>query len=83
MGCLSRLINCLNGFDPLVSINISDSEQIAQIIKIVENELISNNSYTIELQKKLVAERLTELGYTYDVINLWIQNIEQLFLKLN
>ena len=75
-GRISRLINCLNGFDPLVSIQISDSEQIAQIIKIVAYELTVANSYTVELHRKSVADRLTDLGYASDTINLWIENIE-------
>ena len=73
---MSRLINCLNGFDPLVEIKISDAEQIAQIIKLTSDELTSTNMYTIELHKQKVSSRLTELGYASDIINLWVQNIE-------
>ena len=75
-GRISRLINCLNGFDPLVSIQISDSEQLAQIIKIVANQLMSTNLYTVDTHRKLVADRLNDLDYASDIINLWIENIE-------
>ena len=68
-GRLSRLVNALNGFDPLVEITISDTEQIAQIIKIAANELTSNNMYTVELHRQMVTDRLTNLGYASDIIN--------------
>ena len=75
-GRISRLVNCLNGFDPLVSINISDSEQISQIIILIRNELERTNNYDINMHKQLVEERLKELKYSNDVIDVWIQNIE-------
>jgi Leucine-rich repeat (LRR) protein len=75
-GRISRLINCLNGFDPLVSINISDSEQISQIIILIRNELNQTNSYSTSVHKQLVRNRLKELMYPNDVIELWIENIE-------
>ena len=76
VGIISRLINSLNGFDPLVSINISDLKKIAQIIQIVKNKLIKTNTYTVDLHRKLVTDRLTKLEYPNDVIKLWVQNIE-------
>jgi hypothetical protein len=75
-GRISRLVNCLNGFDPLVSINISDSEQISQIIILIRNELNQTNNYDLILHKQMVSERLKELMYSDDVIDVWIQNIE-------
>jgi hypothetical protein len=75
-GRISRLINCLNGFDPLVSINISESEQISQIIILVRNELNQTNNYDINTHKQLVESRLKELKYSDDVIAIWIENIE-------
>jgi len=73
-GRMSRLINCLNGFDDLVNIRINDSEQIANIIKIIKNEL--NNDYSIEKHKDLVRNRLIEMNYEQDIIDLWISFIE-------
>jgi hypothetical protein len=75
-GRINRLVNCLNGFDLSVKINISDSEQISQIIIQIRNELDQTNSYTIHTHRQLVSERLKELKYSDDVIDLWINNIE-------
>ena len=76
-GRVSRLINCLNGFDDLVEIKIHSSEQIANIIQIVKEELMSKkDEYTIELHRQIVSERLTEMGYEKEVIELWIEHIE-------
>jgi Leucine-rich repeat (LRR) protein len=75
-GRISRLINCLNGFDPFICINISDSEQISQIIILIRNELDRTNSYSTIVHKQLVESRLKELKYSNDVIDIWIQNIE-------
>jgi hypothetical protein len=75
-GRISRLVNCLNGFDPLVSINISDTEQISQIIILIRNELEISNNYDINTHKQLVEERLKELKYSNDVVDIWINNIE-------
>jgi hypothetical protein len=75
-GRISRLINCLNGFDPLVQINIASSEQISQIIIMIRNQLIMLNNYSLDRHKQLVQTRLKELEYTQDEIDIWIQNIE-------
>jgi hypothetical protein len=75
-GRISRLVNCLNGFDPLVSIKISDTEQISQIIILIRNELDRTNNYDIIIHKQMVSERLKQLGYLNNVIELWIQFIE-------
>jgi hypothetical protein len=53
-GRMSRLINCLNGFDNHIIINISDTEQIGNIIILIKNKLIAENKYTIELHKEIV-----------------------------
>jgi hypothetical protein len=75
-GRISRLVNCLNGFDPFICINISESEQISQIIIKIRNELDRTNSYSTNMHKQLVEERLKELKYSNDVIDLWTNNIE-------
>ena len=43
-GRMSRLINCLNGFDDLVEIKISDKEQIGNIIVTIRNKLIEKKT---------------------------------------
>jgi small nuclear ribonucleoprotein (snRNP)-like protein len=73
---MSRLINCLNGFDPLVNIQIADNEQIAQIIEVVKVGLERENNYEVELHKELVKKQLIERNYDNAVIEEWISHIE-------
>ena len=75
-GRLSRLVNCLNGFDPLVSVTISDNEQIGTIISLVKTQLENKNEYTIENHKKTAEERLRNLNYSEEIIKEWIGYIE-------
>jgi len=75
-GRISRLVNCLAGFDPLVSIQIADNEQIANVISTVEHNLTNENTYSVETHKDLVSKQLEELGYSSTIIEEWIQNIE-------
>ena len=74
-GRISRLVNCLNGFDELVNIQISENEQIAQIIEL-ERKKLENNKYDICTHKQNVKNRLLELNYEISVINEWIKYIE-------
>ena len=75
-GRMSRLINCLNGFDPLVQINISENEQIGQIIALVREQLEKDNVYNINDHKNKVQQELISRGYTVDKINEWVTFIE-------
>jgi hypothetical protein len=75
-GRISRLVNCLAGFDPLVSIQIADNEQIANVISTVKHNLTNENTYSVESHKDLVGKQLEELGYSSTIIEEWIQNIE-------
>jgi hypothetical protein len=75
-GRMSRLINCLNGFDERVSIKMPDSDQIGNIIILIKNKLESDNSYTIEKHRELVLKELNERGFPEDIIAVWIENIE-------
>jgi len=75
-GRLTRVVNCLNGFSPLVSIQIQDSEQIGNIIFIIKQKLEASGTYTIETHKELVSKEMNERGYTKDIINTWIEYIE-------
>ena len=78
-GRISRLINCLNGFDELVNIKIADNEQISQIIIAIRNELENENRYEVNLHKTLVTNRLIEMEYDKTVIDEWVTNIDWLF----
>ena len=73
-GRISRLINCLNGFDDLVNINISDTEQIGQIISLIAEQL--NNDYNVDKHREIAQQELLTRGYSQDVINEWISFIE-------
>lgn len=76
IGKISRLINCLNGFTDLVTINISDTQQIGNIISMVKEELLYQNNYTIEKHKELVLKELIEREYNSSMIEEWISFIE-------
>jgi hypothetical protein len=73
---MSRLINCLNGFDDRVVIKMADNEQIGNIIFLVKQKLEDKKDYTIEEHKRLVELEMLERGYTRDVVNEWIEYIE-------
>ena len=75
-GRMSRLINCLNGFDPLVNIEIAGNEQIAQVIEVIRVGLERENKYEKELHKELVREELRERKYDNAVIEEWVSHIE-------
>ena len=55
---MSRLINCLNGFDERVTVTISDTEQIAYVISIVRKELEEAGEYSVEKHRDLVQKEL-------------------------
>jgi hypothetical protein len=74
-GRMSRLINCLNGFDNNIVINISNTEQIGNIIILIKDKLIKENNYTIELHKEIVIKELNDRGYEKDIIDEWIEYI--------
>ena len=75
-GRMSRLINCLNGFDELVSIRISDTEQIGQIIGQVKERLEAAEEYTVEKHKEMATKELLAREYSQEVIAEWIAFIE-------
>ena len=75
-GRISRLINYLNGFDDLVKINISENEQIGQIISLVREKLEDENKYTVELHKKICEIELKERGFEDEKIKEWLEFIE-------
>ena len=70
-GRLSRLVNVLNGYYDDIKINISDSEQISNIILTIKNKYEEIND---EVKKEMIKE-LKERGYEDDVIQVWIDNV--------
>jgi Leucine-rich repeat (LRR) protein len=74
-GRISRLINCLNGFSDLVSIEISDNEQINNIILLTKQRL--GAEYTTDKHKELVENEMRERGYSAELITEWLGFIEE------
>jgi Leucine-rich repeat (LRR) protein len=74
-GRMNRVINCLNGFSPLVEINIKDGEQIGNIIVMIKSQL-DLIGYTVEKHKEQVEKELIERGYDTNTIKLWLEYIE-------
>jgi len=75
-GRMNRVINCLNGFSPLVNINIKDGEQIGNIIILVKNKLELTGTYTVEQHKIEVEKELLERNYDIETIKMWLEHIE-------
>ena len=67
-GRITRLINCLNGFSEKVNVNISENEQISNIIINIINTIEKKD------RKRIAIERLSELGITN--YQDWINNLE-------
>jgi Leucine-rich repeat (LRR) protein len=74
-GRISRLVNCLNGFDPNIIIHISNSEQIGNIIGLIQRQLKQTGTYSIQNHQNLVRKELLERGYDDTVINDWVDAI--------
>jgi len=75
-GKMSRLINCLNGYDSRVAITMADNDQIGNIIIIVKEKLETEGRYTTESHKDNVRIAMEERGYALEVIEEWIGYIE-------
>jgi Leucine-rich repeat (LRR) protein len=70
-GRLSRLINCLNGFDPRVTVKISDQQEIANIIISIRQKY-----QKIDEQIDMVMRELVERGYDKQTIDEWLIYLE-------
>ena len=75
-GRLSRLVNCLNGFSKLVEIKVHDTEQIANVIILIANNLERDKKYSVEEHKRLVKIELISREYDETIIDEWINEIE-------
>ena len=71
-GRISRLVNCLNGFDENIKINISINEQISNVILVIKNKLENENSYSSEKHKELIKEELIKRDIDETIINEWL-----------
>jgi hypothetical protein len=70
-GRLSRLVNSLNGFDDRVKIQISDQQEIANLII-----MIRRKTDNLEQQTLMVRKELTERGYDEQIIAEWLGYLE-------
>lgn len=75
-GRINRVINCLNGFSPLVNIHIADGEQIGNIIILERQKLELVGNYSVEQHKSNVEHELSERGYDSKTIDQWLEYIE-------
>ena len=69
-GRVTRLVNCLCGFEEDIVIKIADNEQIGNVIAIIRNKFIDDDEF-----KKESKTQLLELRYTIEIINEWLDNI--------
>ena len=72
-GRISRLVNCLSGYSDKVKIQISESEEIGNIISVIMEK---RGIKTIETLKEEVRVALKERGYEETKINEWVEYIE-------
>jgi Leucine-rich repeat (LRR) protein len=72
-GRISRLVNCLSGYSDKVCIQISETEEIGNIISVIMNK---RGLKTIEILKEEVREALKERGYADEKIAEWLEYVE-------
>ena len=72
-GRISRLVNCLSGYSDKVRIQISENEEINNIISIIMSK---RGLKTIEILKEEVQVALKERGYANEKIAEWMEYVE-------
>ena len=72
-GRISRLVNCLSGYSDKVCIQISENEEINNIISVIMSK---RELKTIEILKEEVRLALTERGYADEKIAEWLEYVE-------
>ena len=70
-GRMSRLVNCLNGFDSNIQIMISNNEQIGNVIAQLKKKTDNVNKL-----KEMVKKELSIMEYDDEVISKWLEYIE-------
>lgn len=66
-GKLTRLINCLCGFDEDVQIKIADNEQISNVLSIIRNKYVDDQTFN-----NVAHLQLKEMGYDSLIIEEWL-----------
>ena len=72
-GRISRLVNCLSGYSDKVKIQISEKEEIGNIIGIIMGK---REAKTIEVLKEEIFTGLKERGYGDKIIEEWLKYVE-------
>ncbi len=72
-GRISRLVNCLSGYSDKVRIQISENEEINNIISVIMSK---RDMKTIEILKDEVREALKERGYANEKIAEWLEYVD-------
>ena len=72
-GRISRLVNCLSGYSDKVRIQISENEELSNILTVIMSK---RELKTIEMLKKEVNLALTERGYEDTKIREWLEYVE-------
>jgi hypothetical protein len=70
-GRLSRLVNCLNGFDDRVVVKISDQQELANLIIGIRQKTDS-----LEEQQQMVQREMSDRGYGKQIIQEWLGYLE-------
>ena len=72
-GRISRLVNCLSGYSDKVKIQITENEEINNIISVIMSK---RELKTIEILKEEVSVALTERGYADEKIAEWLEYVD-------
>jgi hypothetical protein len=72
-GRISRLVNCLSGYSNKVKIQISENEEISNILSVIMNK---REMKTIDILKEEVRVALKERGYKHEKIEEWMKYVE-------
>jgi hypothetical protein len=72
-GRISRLINCLNGFTPLIEVKIPENIELSNIIVMIKQSFKGDS---IDELHTLVRKELLERGYENELINEYVEYIE-------
>lgn len=75
-GKLNRLVNSLVGFDDNISLNISENDQAAEIMRSIGKKLHREGRYTINEHKRLTIEELESRHVDNVLIDALVDNIE-------
>jgi len=74
-GRMTRLVNCLSGYDSDVNLTINEKEQISNIIITLKATLKGKNEYTSERHKALSEIELKGHGFSDEIIKEWLNDI--------